>query len=92
VADSEWKVTAELHALRSLIDQLDDVIAKSMVARITIARRVQSMKREAGAPALDGERERAIVERIASDGALARRLVVTVWRSLFTEVRSADFE
>jgi chorismate mutase len=60
-ADSDW--SAELEALRTQIEAVDDRLIALLQERVRLARQVGVAKRAAGLPTLDPRREAAVVRR-----------------------------
>lgn len=56
----------EIAALRSQIDACDDELLALLARRAGLVRRVGAAKRQAGLPAVDPDRERRLVERLAA--------------------------
>ncbi|MDE3053453.1 MAG: chorismate mutase [Gemmatimonadota bacterium] len=70
---SEPPGDAELHdalaKLRSQIEQIDQLIVRLVARRVQLARDTGVVKRAAGMPAVDPDREQAVLQRV---GELAR--------------------
>jgi chorismate mutase len=58
-----------LARLRSQIEQIDQLIVRLVARRVQLARDTGVIKRAAGLPAVDPDREQAVLQRV---GALAR--------------------
>jgi chorismate mutase len=59
-------VTAELHEIRDEIERIDREIIDRIAERVRFAQRVGVVKRDAGLPTLDPQREAAVVRRAAA--------------------------
>ena len=75
-----------LDDLRSRIDSIDDQILALLEQRAEVVARVARAKGEAGLPAYDPERERAVLDRLAQRGAgrFPRESIARVYREVMS--------
>lgn len=73
-----------LQQLRKQIDRLDSQILKLLNRRAAMAQRIGALKRKRNLPIYDGERERAVLQRLidSSDGPLPPAST----RKIFSEI------
>lgn len=57
-----------IRQLRRQIDRLDDRLLNLLVQRLLLARELGLIKRQAGLPLRDAERERQLLERLSRNG------------------------
>lgn len=56
-----------LRILRVSIDTVDASLGRLLQQRVKLSQEAQAVKREAGLPRVDGDRERTILERVPAD-------------------------
>jgi chorismate mutase-like protein len=84
----------ELEALRSEIDAIDGRILELVAERVGLVLRVGELKRTSGAAVYDPERERRVLERLATQAVppLDRETVKRVFERLIDESRRLELE
>ncbi|HEV8251399.1 MAG TPA: prephenate dehydrogenase/arogenate dehydrogenase family protein [Gaiellaceae bacterium] len=77
-------IDPELARLRDRISAVDRELVAALNRRVELVRRVQELKREAGAPAIDAEREAAQFETLASEnpGPLSTAALTSVFAAV----------
>ncbi|MCA9543018.1 MAG: chorismate mutase [Myxococcales bacterium] len=73
--------------LRAQVDAVDDRLLAALGERLALARALGDAKAARGLRGRDPARERAIVARLAAQGAVPPDLVSHVWAALFTASR-----
>jgi 3-deoxy-7-phosphoheptulonate synthase len=83
---------ASLDECRSEIDRCDDDILRLLSRRLRVAERVGELKREKGLPTVVPERERALLERLASIAPhpLGGGAVHDIWHSIIQAARQVQ--
>lgn len=76
---------AELEARRAEVERIDREIVALVAERLRIARELGGLKRAAGVPLLDPQREAAIVRR-AAETAAEHELPVEPVRAIFWQI------
>jgi chorismate mutase/prephenate dehydratase len=76
----------ELDALRSAIDEVDDVILKALADRANLSRKVRELKSRAGTPHFSPRREREILDRVEQKGAgdFPKKALLSVFREILS--------
>jgi chorismate mutase len=82
----------ELQQLRKTIDEIDTEILALVAARVRAALAVGEIKRRIGRPIYDPEREREILQRLASaaPAPLSAEMAKRVFERLIDECRHAE--
>lgn len=82
----------ELAQLREQIDQIDDRILELLAERIRVVLRIGELKRRAGIPVYDADRERAIYERLCrrAPKPATADIVHSVFERVIDESRRAE--
>lgn len=85
-------MTASLDELREEIDRIDREILELVAQRMRVVLAVGDFKRQRGLPIYDAERERSLLERLASlaPQPLDRETVRRVFERLVDECRRAE--
>lgn len=80
---------AEVRRLRRRIDALDRRIVRLLNQRSELAVEIGQLKRAAGQPVRDGEREREVLLRVAmaNDGPLSQADLLALYRRLVSATR-----
>ena len=74
--------------LRQELDIIDDNIAKLIASRVEIGREIVKLKREAGLPKDDKNRENEILERISKPNSQVERLLKELYKRIFDWVKN----
>jgi chorismate mutase len=78
-------LTEELIKIRNHIDGIDDQILTLLEKRVTLAKRIALVKTNRGIPIRDGQREKELLERVASQ-AKSLGLNPELTRRIFREI------
>ncbi|MBP5407278.1 chorismate mutase [bacterium] len=74
--------------LRQELDVIDDNIAKLIASRIEIGREIVRLKKEAGLPKDDKNRENEILERISKPDSQVDGLLKELYKRIFDWVKN----
>jgi chorismate synthase len=83
----------DLDGLRALVDGCDDLILKTVLKRLTIARRIGGFKGRCGLPVRDARREKEVMKRIgkvAAEMGLPRKGAAGIFREIIALCRAAQ--
>ena len=78
----------KIKKLRQELDIIDDNIAKLIASRVEIGREIVKLKREAGLPKDDKNRENEILERISKPNSQVERLLKELYKRIFDWVKN----
>lgn len=74
-----------LEELRVEIDELDRQILELIQLRVTLAKKVQALKKRTGLPIEDLERENQILTHLAADfTGIPEELIVEIYKAIFS--------
>lgn len=79
-----------LGGLRASIDRVDTAIVDLLAERFSLTERIGEVKRDAGMPPLDAEREAELLRRLgsrAAESGLAPEIVERIYTLIMAEVR-----
>lgn len=82
----------KLHEIRQEINAIDDQLLPLLIRRMEAAGKVAEIKREAGLPVLDAQRERQILERICARGGAYGSALQGVYASMMEASRALQHD
>jgi chorismate mutase/prephenate dehydratase len=85
-------MTEDIASLRAAIDAVDDRLLALLAERLDLVRTIGRVKAAAGPIGPDPQREAAIIDRLAANGALPAAIVAAVWQAVFAASHAVQRE